>query len=383
MELSRLVEMQKKILICCDKYKGSLTSNQVNNAIYQGIINAKYPALCDLVTVSDGGDGFLSSIHGLEIISFSTIDALYHPIKIDVGYKESIVYIELAKIIGITMLGNNPGSIWERSSFGLGQLIYTILESNLDVESLVIGCGGSSTNDGGFGLLCGLGAKFYDKNRNLLDSKLSDISNAATIDFNGIHPKLREISIEIVADVKGNLTGNNGCTQLFAKQKGAMDSDIKQIETAIIHFQQLLIKYTDIDINKCGYGLCSGGIAAIFSIFPYTKYQDGADWVIKQNQLELKIAYCDMVFSGEGKIDITTTKGKLIYHIANLCKKHQKPLILLVGQIECDFDLLYSIGVTSAFSIINKHNFDQDNFPNSQQLIISKIENLFSFARIL
>lgn len=369
----------QKILICSDKYKGSLTSNEVNQAIQQGIQQARYPALCDLVTVSDGGDGFLSCIEGLQFLTFETFDAAHQAITVTVGCKESTIYIEIAAVIGLAMLKNST-SIWERSSFGLGHLIYTILNSNIEVDKIILGCGGSATNDAGYGLLCGLGAQFLSSDGQVLKPTLGSLSYAVKVNLEKLHPKLKEIRFEIVADVKGNLLGEHGCTQVFASQKGALPNELPQIEQALINLQQILLKQYTIDINSCEYGLCCGGLASVFTLFPSTKYFDGASWIIEKTNLELKIVYCDMVISGEGKIDASTMHGKLIQQIAKLCKKHQKPLVLIAGQIDGDLDKLYSQGATCAFSIATKYTADKNPFANSNKKITEQIRNLLNFA---
>ena len=373
----------QKILICSDKFKGSLTSNEVNQAILQGIKQARHPALCDLVTVSDGGDGFLSCINDLQPLQFETFNALHQRIIVNVGYKESTIYIEVASVIGIAMLEDTQSSIWERSSFGLGHLIYTVLDSSLEIHKIILGCGGSATNDAGYGLLCGLGAQFLSSDEQVLKPSLSNLSKVVKVDLKNLHPKLQNIAIEIIADVKGKLLGEHGCTQLFALQKGALSTELPQIEQAITKLQQILLKQYSIDINDCEYGLCCGGLTSILGLFPNTKYFDGASWIIKKSNLELKIVYCDMVISGEGKIDASTMHGKLIQQIAKLCKKHQKPLVLIAGQIDGELNELYSQGATCAFSITTQHNADNTSLRNSDKKITEQIKNLLNFAALI
>lgn len=373
----------QKILICSDKYKGSLTSTEVNQAIQQGIKQARHPALCDLVTVSDGGDGFLSCIDGLQFLTFETFDAAHQALTVNVGYKESTIYIEVANVIGLAMLKNSTSSIWERSSFGLGHLIYTILDSNVEVNKIVLGCGGSATNDAGYGLLCGLGAQFLSGDGQVLKPTLESLSNAVKIDLANLHSKFKDIILEVVADVKGKLLGKHGCTQLFALQKGARSSELSQIEQVLVNLQQILLKQYSIDINDCEYGLCCGGLTSILTLFPNTKYFDGASWVIEKTNLELKIVYCDMVISGEGKIDASTMYGKLTQQIAKLCKKHQKPLVLIAGQIDGDLSELYSQGATCAFSIATKYTADETSFTDSDKKITEQVRNLLNFAVLI
>lgn len=371
----------QKILICCDKYKGTLTSSQVNQAILSGIKSSKHAALCDKVSMSDGGDGFLATIDNLEILNFKGINALHQTINIEIGYKNKIIYIELAKVTGLVIIEKDPSTIWERSSFGLGKLISDILDSSLEVNNIIIGCGGSSTNDGGYGCLIGLGAIFRDSKNNPLNSHTSEINKIKTLDIASLHPKLKQIKIEIIADVQGPLLGKNGCTELFARQKGATTQDIYRLEQDLVKFQQLIIKSLNIDINQCEYGLCCGGLPAGLSILPIVEYHNGAEWVLKQTNLELKIAYCDIVISGEGMVDATTMHGKLISRIAKLCSIHQKPLIIIAGQIDYDLDELYSHGITVAFPIINKSA--NPKFSNSEYLISQRVDSLFRMGKLL
>ena len=224
----------QKILICCDKYKGTLTSSQVNQAILSGIKSSKHSALCDTVNMSDGGDGFLATIDNLEILSFTGSNALHQPIDIEVGYKDNIIFIELAKVTGLAILGENPGTIWERSTFGLGKLIVDILNNSLAIKKIIIGCGGSSSNDGGYGCLIGLGAKFLDYKDNVLNPYTSELDKIERIDLSSIHPQLKNITIEVIADVKGNLLGEYGCTALFAHQKGATLEDQVKLERNLL-----------------------------------------------------------------------------------------------------------------------------------------------------
>ena len=369
----------QKILICSDKYKGCLTSGQVNKAIHDGIVAACHHALCDLVTVSDGGDGFLAAIPELELLQFPAYNALLEPITATIGYKSAVVYIEIASIIGFAMLKNNPGTIWQRSSYGLGKLIHDILNSNLQVQKIVIACGGSSTNDSGFGCLLGLGAEAFDENDNLLPPQLHSIDKIKRIDASAMHPKLKQVEIEVVADVRGDLLGKHGCTHTFARQKGATNKDLPLLENLVLNFQQQILNNLGVNLSSSGYGLCSGGLAALFSILPLVHYFDGAAWVIRHTNLEAKIAYCDMVFSGEGMVDATTLHGKLLYHIARLCKMQHKPLIVIAGQINCDLNKLYNLGITTAFPIINHYVANNNLFAGSDKLITDRVRDLFNF----
>lgn len=370
----------QKILICSDKYKSSLTSAQVNKAIQQGIQEAHHPSICDLVNMSDGGDGFLSCVSGLKFFEAETVNALLQPITVKFGYKNNTIYIEVANVIGLAILSNSSSNIMERSSYGIGQLIYTILNSDLLIDKIVLGCGGSSTTDGGFGCLLGLGLKALDINGNKLPPTISSIKDCVRFDSSSIHPRFKKISVDIIADVQGDFLGKNGCVQLFAPQKGASQPDIVQIEIYLTRLEQLIECQFKVKLSDSKYGLCCGGLASIFSMFKDIEYFDGANWVIQQTNLELKIAYCDMVISGEGMLDTTTMHGKLVWQIAKLCKRHQKPLVIISGQIKADLDDLYQNGITCAFSIINNQI---DGFEGSEKLITTRVRDLLNFSALI
>lgn len=373
----------KKILICSDKFKGSLTSHEVNVAIAEGILESKLPALCDLVNVSDGGDGFLDSISEVANLFFDTVDALNNPIVAKVGYKNKTIFIEIALVIGLSMLKNNTGNIKDRSSFGLGKLIFNILDSEIEFDRIVIGCGGTSTNDAGFGALIGLGVQFLDNKNNQLLPFINQICQIKKINLSKIHPRLQKINIDIVSDVSGPLLGIDGSTNTFAKQKGATNEDISFLENSIEILTNKIKQELGVDINDCIHGICSGGIPAGFSILQNINYLNGSDFVIRQCQLELKIAYSDIVISGEGMVDDTTFKGKIVYKIAQLCKQHQKPLILIAGQINTKIDDLYKNGVTAAFPIINHFPYNNlYDYENSTSLIKTRIKDLIKFSII-
>lgn len=369
-----------KILICSDKFKGSLSSAEVNQSIRSGILQTDSKIICITQNMSDGGDGFLDSItiSNCSILNYPAIDSYGNNIK--VLYANKKIYIELARVIGL--VHEAKPSIWNRSSYPLGRLIYNILNSNLEISHIIIGLGGSSTNDAGFGALAALGVKFYTKNKELI-SKFTPVQlpEVDAFDIFGIHPKLNEVQIELVADVTGNLLGKHGCTYLFAGQKGAATHDLAKLEAGISNLQKVILGQYNIDIAKHKYGLCSGGIAAGLSILPKITCYSGAKWVIQATNLEEKIIASDYIVSGEGMVDQTTLNGKLIYEIGHLCRKHKKPLIIIAGQINCDLSKLHQIGITSAFSIINKILPANILIENAAGLVSHQAVNVFSLIR--
>ena len=357
------------ILIAPDKFKNSLTSLDACRAIKNGLIKASSSFNINVLPLADGGDGLS------EVIQYYThakphvvnvLDPLFRLIKSSLLISEDrdTAFIEMAKASGLLLLKPEEYNCMKTTSFGTGELIKKAIE--LGVKKIVLGVGGSATNDCGVGMAAALGFRFLNKagkellpigkNLNLIES----IDQATLIN-------LRNISFKIACDVKNPLCGLNGATKVYAEQKGASADDIEHLEAGMLHFSEIITAQLDKSVKDIPGAGAAGGMGAGCLAFLNAELVSGIDLVLNLSRTEEYIVNADIVFTGEGKIDEQSLEGKVISGIGQLCKKHQKPLIAFCGNLGLSHNQLQKIYVHSAYSINQDLENSEDAYKNAER----------------
>lgn len=344
-----------KILIAADKFKGSLTSSEACDAIEKGFLEASPRYNTKKLPLSDGGDGILDVISCYKKVtkhSVNVLDPLFRPVKAHylLSLDDKTAFIEMAQASGLLLLHPDEYNCMHTTTYGTGQLLKEVIKNG--VEKIILGIGGSATNDAGIGMAAALGYKFLDKNRKELKPVGKNLINIHTINAENKIP-VNGVTIQVACDVTNYLTGENGATKTYAPQKGAAPQLVEQLEEGMINFANVVKKDMGIDVNELKGGGAAGGMGAGCFIFLNASLISGVNLILKYADAEKNIIEADVIITGEGKIDEQTLNGKLVYGISHLCLKYEKPLIALCGTLDITMSQLQQMGLNAAFSIIN------------------------------
>lgn len=343
-----------KIVVAPDSLKESLTAAQTAQAIERGIKSILPTANVVLLPIADGGEGTVSALvtaaNG-EIITSPATDPLGKKIYPRWGILEDgTAVIEMAAASGLPLVPPKQRNPMITTTYGTGQLIKAALDRGC--RRIILGLGGSATNDGGAGVITALGARLLDFDGNEIASGPSGLMNLATIDLSYLDPRLKTTHFDIACDVSNPLTGPLGASHVFGPQKGADAKMINEMDSALTHFASVaLANYKDI-ANFPGSG-AAGGLAAGLSIVASIKIKPGIDLILEAMSFSEHLRGADLVFTAEGKIDGQSMMGKAIFGIANLAHKAGVPTVALCGSIGLDHQELYKHGISAIVPIVD------------------------------
>lgn len=372
----------KKIVIAPDSFKESLTAMEAADAIYKGL--SKVIPNCDfkLIPMADGGEGtreVISKAKNGETIDVEITAPLGNKVIGKYGYidKDKLAIIEVADGCGlhlVPMVKRNPEIT---TTYGVGELIIAALDRG--ARNFIVGLGGSATNDGGFGMLQALGVKGKDINGNEIPLGGAALIDLKSIDFSNIDTRIQGCNIRVACDVENPLIGNLGASNVFGRQKGASEGQVKSLDKALENYGNLVKEILGIDINNMNKAGAAGGLGGAF-IMLNSKLEKGIDIVLECTGFENNIKDADYIFTGEGSIDSQTKYGKTISGIAKLSKKHNIKLIALGGRVTDDAEELHEIGVTAMFSIMDSAKSLEEALKDGYKSLVKVSKNI---ARII
>lgn len=339
-----------KIVLAPDSFKGSLTSIQAASAMERGIKNVLKDAQIKKVSIADGGEGTVEAIVSMTRGQYvhtivegplgEKVDAVWGLCTTDKG---KTAVIEMAAASGILITPANKRNVRKASTFGTGQLIKAALDTG--VQRIIIGIGGSATNDGGAGMAQALGAQFYDKDGKPLNKGGEALSQLHSIDLRDLDPRLKNTEILIASDVKNPLCGPQGCSAVYGPQKGATPQDVEFLDKALENYAAIAKRDVGIDIKNVSGAGAAGGLGAGLMLFANGKMEPGIELVLKIIGFDEIVKDADLVFTGEGFSDSQTANGKAPVGVASIAKKSDIPVICLSGGISADAVKLYSHGI--------------------------------------
>lgn len=361
-----------KIVIAPDSFKGSLTALEVASAIEEGLYKYNKDFTIEKVPMADGGEGTVESLVSLtngEIIIVEVKDPLMRDIKGFYGLlgDKKTAVIEMAAASGLPLLKQDERNPLIASTYGTGQLIKDALDRGC--KNFIIGIGGSATNDGGTGMLKALGVKFLNKDNKEIKDGAIELDQLYKVDMTNFDKRIFECDIKVACDVENPLCGENGASFIFGPQKGADKQMIKVLDENLHHYGEILESTFDMDvINISGAG-AAGGMGAAFIAVIKAKLERGIDIVVRESKLSEKLEDCDLVFTGEGRIDYQTKFGKTPFGVASEARKKDIPVIALAGSIGEGTETLYEVGFDGIFSIIDKPMELDDAIKNGSELV--------------
>lgn len=368
-----------RIVIAPDSFKECLSATQVAFAISEGIKRIVSEAEIVCIPVADGGEGTVEALVTAtsgRIVPTPTVDALNRTIQSFYGILGDgrTAVIEMAAASGIELIAPEERKPTITSTFGTGLLLKAAMEAGF--TELILGIGGSATNDGGAGMAQALGFKLLDKNDNPIGWGGGSLGELHKIDCSDVHPMFQKVKITVACDVQNPLLGSSGATHIYGAQKGATPEMMEILEKNMVHFARILSQEFGSDYSNIPGAGAAGGLGAGLMAFCKAKLIPGFTLISQLTDLEEHIQKSSLVFTAEGRIDAQTTFGKTISGVAQLGKKYQVPVIALAGMVEGGIEDLYKQGLTSAFTIANRPMSLEESKANAAQLIASTSEQV-------
>lgn len=345
-----------KIIIAPDSFKESLSAPAVAEQIKAGFLEIFPDADYRLLPVADGGEGTVNALvaaTGGRLVPARVTGPLGEPVEAFYGLSGDgrTAYIEMAAASGLVLVPSLLRNPLVTTSFGTGQLIRLALDAGL--QHILIGIGGSATNDCGAGMLQALGAKLLDTAGEEIGSGGGELSRVASLDIGGLHPALRTCRLEVACDVDNPLTGPNGASQVYGPQKGATDEMIVQLDANLAHFGRLLAGVFRRQVNElAGAGAAGGMGAALLALGGAMR--PGIDVICDLVDLENALEDAALLITGEGRIDAQTACGKTPVGVAARAARHGVPVIALAGSLGDGAEVVYRHGISAVFSVLNR-----------------------------
>lgn len=338
-----------KAVVAMDSFKGSLTSLQAGNAVKRGILRAYPDAEVTVLPLADGGEGTIDAIAPYidGITRTITVSGpLGTPVEASYIYVPgtNTAYIEMAKASGLTLIEQDKRDPLAATSYGTGELMRDAIVNGAD--KLVICIGGSATNDGGAGMLQALGAVFSDKDGRDIGRDAAGLKDLCKIDISNLIGK--DADITVASDVTNPLCGPNGASFVYGPQKGASEEDCRKLDGWLRKFAEI----TGFDPFEKGTG-AAGGMSFALKNFLGARIVSGADIVMEITGAEAKIRDCNIVITGEGRMDSQTVNGKGPFKIMKAGVKYGKPVFGITGMLGDGYEECLNAGFTRIEPLIN------------------------------
>ncbi|HEM8613281.1 TPA: glycerate kinase [Citrobacter amalonaticus] len=344
-----------KIVIAPDSYKESLSALEVANAIEQGLREIWPDADYVKLPVADGGEGTVEAMVAAtagRIVDVDVTGPLGKTVTAFFGLSgdERTAFIEMAAASGLEQVPVALRDPLKTTSWGTGELIRHALDAGVD--HIIIGLGGSATNDGGAGMVQALGAKLLDARQNEIGKGGAALDALTRIDISQLDPRLAACRIEVACDVTNPLTGKEGASAVFGPQKGATAETIDRLDTALVHYAQIIARDLEVDVLELAGGGAAGGMGAALYAFCGAQLRRGIEIVTDALQLDACVADADLVVTGEGRMDSQTIHGKVPVGVAKVAKRYHKPVIGIAGSLTADVGIVHEHGLDAVFSVI-------------------------------
>ncbi len=343
-----------KIVIAPQGFKGNLTALQVSQAIDNGIRRVVPSVITAIVPMADGGEGTMQALVdaiGGEMIPVEVTDPLGGRVIAHFGLLSDKVtgVIEMAAASGLNLVPPQKLNPLLTTTYGTGELILAALERGC--RKLIVGIGGSATNDGGAGMAQALGAKLLDTKGVPLAFGGAALADLEHIDVTTIDPRLADCDIILACDVTNPLCGPQGASAVYGPQKGATKEMVVKLDAALAHYAEVIERDLGIDVRDVPGAGAAGGLGAGLIAFLKARVLPGVDVVIQATGLIEHLKEATLVFTGEGRLDSQTACGKVPVGVARKAKAFGLPVIAIAGEIGSGYQAVYEQGIDTVFSI--------------------------------
>lgn len=363
------------ILIAPDKFKGSLHAREVCQAVAKGLLDIDPRATIQAVPLADGGEGtcdLLTEWHEGSKIEMNVHGPLFSKVAAHYGISKTgdIAFIEMAVASGLTLLNPEEKNPLLTTSLGTGELIADALQH--EVKKIILGLGGSATNDAGIGMAEALGFQFCDVEGTPLKPTGENLIHIHHIKTNMVNPKLKNVGVVALCDVTNPLYGPDGAAFVYGTQKGARKQDLELLDAGLKNFKRVVHKYLKTSVDFPGAG-AAGGLGAGAKVFLHASMEKGIRHMIHTTHLEEKINSADLVITGEGKIDRQTFSGKVVSEVTRIAKEAGKPVVAVCGKNDLTVDELTSYGIKKLISLVDDNTTAESAIENASALISLKV----------
>ncbi len=368
-----------KIVIASDSFKGSMTAIEATEAITRGAALACPQASIKKLALSDGGEGLVDCLvfaTGGQKLDEKVTGPLGTPVLASWGLlgDGKTAVIEMAAASGLLLIPEGARNPSITTTYGTGELIKAALDRGC--KKIILGLGGSATNDGGSGIARALGVKLLNSRNEDLPHGGSALLELDHLETAGLDDRLSEVEILVACDVDNPLTGERGASYVFGPQKGASKRMAEELDRALQQYARVIRHDLGIDVEDLPGAGAAGGVGAGVVAFLGGKLTSGIDLVIELIGLEEELQDCTLVITGEGKLDQQTLHGKAPLGVAKVTKKYQVPLVVLAGSTGERLKNLHAAGVTSYFSIITEPMTLNQAMLRGKELLSSAAEQL-------
>lgn len=372
-----------KFLFASDSFKGSLSSVEIVGILTEEAKRIFPDCECSGVSVADGGEGTIEAV--IDAMNGQTRTVLVHgPLMeettADYGvFDGSHAVIEMAKASGLPMVPAEKRNPLNTTTYGTGELIKAALDEGY--RKIAIAIGGSATNDGGMGAMTALGVKFLDKAGNQLTGYGKDLGEVDRIDVSGLHPAVKETEFTVMCDVTNPLTGQNGATYTFGKQKGGTPEILEQLEKDMKSYAGKLLELTGIDVDQIKGTGAAGGLGAALNVFLNANMKSGIETVLDLIQFDTLLNGVDLVVTGEGRMDWQSAFGKVPSGIGMRCKEKGIPAVAIVGGMGDGAEKIYEYGIESITTTIQGAMPIEEAMERSVELYRGAAQRTFRMLR--
>ncbi|MCE5287230.1 MAG: glycerate kinase [Pelosinus sp.] len=344
-----------KIVVAPDSFKGSLSATQVADAMEQGILSVYPKAQVVKVPIADGGEGTVEALvnaTGGQIVTEKVLGPLGDSVEAAWGIlgDQKTAVIEMAAASGLPLVPYGKRDPLRATTYGTGELIKAALDKG--IRNIIIGLGGSATNDGGAGMARALGAKFFDKDNQELPNGGIALKNLACLDLNGFDPRIKECTITAACDVENPLCGPFGSSKVYGPQKGATPQMVAELDQALAHYAKIAKAATGQDVASFPGAGAAGGLGAGLLFFTPAKLKPGIEIVLEAAGFSAKVKDASLVITGEGNTDFQTAQGKAPVGVAKVAKAFGVPVICLSGGLGEGSEEVLGKGISGLMSIV-------------------------------
>lgn len=367
----------KKFVVAPDSFKGTISAAEAAKIMAEQV-KKRFPE-CSVVSlpIADGGEGtadcFLAAVPGAELIPITVkgpfleyLGAYY------VRFGDTAV-IELAQAAGITLIEGRLDPM-KASTYGVGEMVLHAVKNGC--RNIVLGLGGSCSNDGGVGIAAAMGAKFYDKEGNEFLPVGGTLKQIAQYHDSACRDVLKDCNVTVLCDIENPLYGENGAAYVFAPQKGADGEMVRELDEGLRHLAGLITYQRGVDVSSLPGAGAAGGCGAGIVAFLGGSLCSGIQMVLELMRFDDRIRNADLIFTGEGRLDGQSAGGKAVSGVAAHGARQKIPVIAVAGAIDEGAELLYKQGVTAMFSITEKPEPFEEAKLHTRRNLRSTMDNI-------
>jgi glycerate kinase len=361
-----------KFVLAPDKYKGSLTGLEICEALENGLRKV-FPD-CEILKMpmADGGDGTIEVVRyylKANTVKVTVSDPLFRSVIASYLYATDtkIAYIEMAEASGLRLLNDHEKNCKATTSLGTGQLIDHAIKNG--AKGIILGIGGSATNDAGMGMATALGYRFLDKEGKYLLPIGSNLIKVSRIDATRVSPDLKKIGLKVACDVTNPFYGPKGAAHVYARQKGASEEDVALLDEGLRSFAQILKEQFHMNVQEISGAGAAGGLGAATMVFLKGHLSSGIELIKELAQFDANIKDADWILTGEGRLDDQTLSGKAIQGVLTSAKKQRIPVAAFCGSVDISESTAKKLGLAYVNAV-------SENMPNLEEALKHSYKNL-------